>query len=145
MKKLLVSLLLSGAFAGPIFGYTFTVHNNTDTPMEVRLVEALSSDVRKTVPPFVTEKIETQHGGTCTREIMATGMAANDGKDATRTSIGLEAKHKFSGEFGACSGKEIFINYTAPAQSSSGININIDGTQSASSVAGRGSIAIESQ
>lgn len=145
MKKILASLLLSGLFAGPILGYTFTVHNNTDTPMEVRLVEALSSDVRKTVAPFITEKIETQHGGTCTREIIVTGMAANDGKDAQRTAIGLEAKHKYSGEFGACSGKEIFINYTAPEQSSSGININIEGSQAGSSVAGRGSIAIESQ
>ncbi|CAN5121100.1 hypothetical protein BH09DEP1_BH09DEP1_1660 [soil metagenome] len=144
MKKLLFSLLLSGAFAGPLFGYTFTVHNNTDTGMEVRLVEALSSDVRKTVAPFITEKIETQHGGTCTREVIVTGMASNDGKDAARTAVGLEAKHKYGGEFGACSGKEIFINYTAPAAAQSGINININGSQTAS-VAGRGSISIESQ
>lgn len=145
MKKLLAILVLSGVFAGPIFGYTFTVHNNTDTPMEVRLVEALSSDVRKTVAPFITEKIHTTHDGTCTREIKATGVAANDGKDAQRTALGLEATHKFSGEFGACSGKEIFINYTAPQPTSSGININIQGSQSAPSVAGRGSLTIEAQ
>lgn len=147
VKKLLIGLLFTGTFVGPLFGYTFTVKNNTDTPMEVRLVEALSSDVRKTVSPFVTEKIHTTHDGTCTREIKATGVAADDGKDSQRTALGLEATHKFSGEFGVCSGKEIFINYTAPAPAEGGVNVTVDmyGNQSTQSVAGRGSITIEAQ
>lgn len=148
MKKLLAILLLSSVFAGPLLGYTFTVHNNTDTPMEVRLVEAWDKDVRKTVPPFTKEGIHTREGGTCTREIKVTGIAANDGKDAQRTALGLEAMHKYGGEFGECGGKEIFINYTAPAPTEGGVNVTIDmyGNPSTQpSVAGRGTIAIESQ
>lgn len=147
MKKLVYVLLLSGSWIASGFAYTFTVHNNTDTPMEVRLVEALSSDVRKTVAPFITEKIHTTHDGTCTREIIVTGVAANDGKDTQRTALGLEAKHKFGGEFGVCSGKEIFINYVAPAPTQGGVNVTVDmaGNQSAQTVAGRGSLSIEAQ
>ncbi|GMU19085.1 MAG: hypothetical protein AMXMBFR12_02770 [Candidatus Babeliales bacterium] len=148
MKKLGIAVLLSSVFAGPLLGYVFTVHNNTDTPMEVHLIEALDKDVRKTVPPFSKEEIHTREGGTCTREIKAIGVAANDGKDAQRTALGLEAKHKFSGEFGTCSGKEIFINYTAPAPVEGGVNVTVDmfGNQSAQpSVAGRGSIEIVSE
>lgn len=147
MKKVAIAILLSTGWVVSGFAYTFTVHNNTDTPMEVRLVEALSSDVRKTVAPFITEKIHTTHDGTCTREIIVTGVAANDGKDTQRTALGLEAKHKFGGEFGACSGKEIFINYVAPAPNESGVTVTVDmaGGQSAQSVAGRGSITIEAQ
>lgn len=104
-----------------------------------------SNAVKKTIPPFITEKINTQQESTCIREIKVIGVAAHDGKDAQRMALDLQAIHTYTDESSACSDKEIFINYMAPAPSGGGKNNNMPRLQAASSGAGRGSISIESQ
>jgi|GEM_PF-5373945 hypothetical protein len=138
--KRIISLLALASIA-PAFSYDWLVHNNTDTAMRVQLDEALASNVNAIIPAGQTQTIKSAHPGACTKAINAIGIG--DPKSGQRgVAIGLSARYPYSGTFGLCGSREIYINYIAPNTSS--VNVNVGGTQTAGAPTGSGSLEIKS-
>ena len=138
--KRIISLLALLSVA-PAFSYEWLVHNNTDTTIKVQLDEALASNVNAILAPLETKTIKSASPGTCTRAVNAVGIAdPTTGKRGIAT--GLSTRYGYSGTFGLCGSREIYINYIAP--NSSSVNVNVGGNQTAGAQTGSGSLQIVS-
>lgn len=119
MKKLFI-LTISLLFGAQLFGYTHTISNTTDTPMEVKVNLKAWPDKNYTLSPGETKKVDVV--GWCTNAIEATGLAGG-------SASGLNAV----GNVGACRSVQAFIEYTGPQQPTTQaggeqVIINVGGT-----------------
>ncbi len=136
MKKLLLLALLIPA--GSALGYTFTVHNTTDTDMDVTLHQALTpSKAPITVKAGAVENIETTTPGTCTRSLEVIGSGSGSANGLTDT-------YNFGGMFGHCGGNTVYIRHIAAQPTKGGVNINVGGSQTTPQV-GAGKLEISVQ
>jgi hypothetical protein len=121
VKKLgIVFIALGFSLPLPVAAHTFTINNTTDTTMSVTLDMAWRPNITKTVAPKQVLNIDTV--GWCTRSVSAQGIPNPDGTEGL--AVGLSASHDYSGHFGCCCSRTIFINHTYTSDSGTTVIVN---------------------